>query len=110
MSLSHSYLSKSYFAYRNHCFACPYHNRDYLIHTHTCQNYYRVSENYTLRVKSLSACDNRTLREEINLVRVEITLVRVVYILRVEITLVRVVITLVIVKFTRIRVKIISCV
>jgi hypothetical protein len=45
---------------------------------HTCQNYCRVCENLTLRVKSYSACGNRTLCEEINLVRVEITLVRVV--------------------------------
>jgi hypothetical protein len=74
------------------------------IHTHTCQNYSRVSENYTLRVKSHSACGNRNLRVEINLMRAEITLVRVV------ISIVRVVLTLVSVIITLIRVKITLCV
>jgi hypothetical protein len=47
-----------------------------------------VCENHTLRVKSLSACSNRTLRVDINLVRVEITLVRVlITCMPVEITL-----------------------
>jgi hypothetical protein len=45
------------------------------IHTHTCQNYSRVS-------------GNRTLRLEVNLVRVEITLVRVrITFVPIEITL-----------------------
>jgi hypothetical protein len=54
----------------------------------------RVCENQTLHVKSHSACVNRILRVEINLVRVEITIVCVVITfvpveitLRVEITL-----------------------
>jgi hypothetical protein len=42
------------------------------------QHYSLVSGNRTLRVKSHSACENRTLRVEITLARVEITLVRVV--------------------------------
>jgi hypothetical protein len=41
----------------------------------------------TLREKSHYACENRTLRVEINLVLVEITLVRVGVTMRVEITL-----------------------
>jgi hypothetical protein len=53
-----------------------------------------VSGNHNLRVKQRSACGNRTLRVEINLVHVEITLVRV------EITLVRVGITFMPVKIT----------
>jgi hypothetical protein len=51
------------------------HTSECHIHTHTCQNYSRVSENHTLRVKSHSACGDCTLRVEINLVLVEITLV-----------------------------------
>jgi hypothetical protein len=62
----------------NHTRACRYHTHDCHIHTHTCQNYSHVSGNYTLRVKLYSACGNRSLRVEINLVRVEITFVRVV--------------------------------
>jgi hypothetical protein len=47
-----------------------------------------VCENHILRVKSHSACENRTLRVEINLLRVEITLVRVIItFVPVEITL-----------------------
>jgi hypothetical protein len=53
-----------------------------------CQNYSHVSGNYTLRLKPHSACGNRTLRVEINLVRVEIILVRVgITFVPVEITL-----------------------
>jgi hypothetical protein len=59
-----------------------------------CPSYYRVSGNHTLRVKSHSACGNRTQRAAINLVRVESTLVRV------GITLVRVGITFVFMEIT----------
>jgi hypothetical protein len=61
----------------NHTRTFCYHTRECHIYTHTGQNYYRVSGNHTLRVKSHFACGNRNLRVEINLVRVEITLVRV---------------------------------
>jgi hypothetical protein len=62
------------------------------IHTHTCQYYSCASGNHTLRVKSHSACRNRTLRAETNLLR---TFVRVVIIIvSVIITLIRVKITL----------------
>jgi hypothetical protein len=55
---------------------------------HTCQHYSRVSEIHTMRVKSHSACGNRTLRVEVNRVLVEITLLRVgVTFVPVEITL-----------------------
>jgi hypothetical protein len=58
---------------------------------HTSQNYSRVSENYTVRVKSHSACENRTLRVDITLVqstvmRIAITFVPVEITQRVEIT------------------------
>jgi hypothetical protein len=66
--------------------ACRYQTRECQIHTHTCQNYFRVSGNYTLRVNSHSACGIRTLRVEINLVRVGITFVPVEITPRVEIT------------------------
>jgi hypothetical protein len=72
----------------NHTRACRYLIRECHIHTHTYQNYSRLSENNTLRVKSQSACENRPLPVEINLLRVEITLARV------EITFVPVKITL----------------
>jgi hypothetical protein len=59
-----------------------------VIQMHTCQNYSRASGNHTLRVKSHFVCGNRTLRAEINLVRVKITLVRIgITFLPVEITL-----------------------
>jgi hypothetical protein len=82
----------------NHTRARRYHTRESHIHTHACQNYSRVSGNLTLRVKSHSACDNRTLHVEINLVRVEITLIRAcryhtarrIYTLRVRVTFERV--------------------
>jgi hypothetical protein len=61
----------------NHTQECRYYTHDCQIHMHSCQNYSRVSRYHTLRVKPHSACGNRTLRVEINLVRVEITLVRV---------------------------------
>jgi hypothetical protein len=65
----------------------------------------RVSGYHSLRAKSHSACGNRTLHVEINLVRVEFTLVRVgITFVSVDLTL-RVEITLVSVIFTRIRVK-----
>jgi hypothetical protein len=61
---------------------------------HMCQNFSRVSGNHTLSVKSLSACENRTLRVEIDLVRDKTTVVRaritfvlVLITLHVEITL-----------------------
>jgi hypothetical protein len=55
-----------------------------------------------LGVKSHSACGNRTLRVEINLVRVEITLVHVVIIfVPVVITLVSVIITIIRVKIKK---------
>jgi hypothetical protein len=62
------------------------------MHTHTCQNYSHVTGNHTackitLRVKSHSACVNRTLRVEINLVRVGITFVPLEITLHVEITI-----------------------
>jgi hypothetical protein len=47
------------------------------IHTHTCQTYSCVCIKHTIRVKSHFACENLTLRVEINLVRVEITLMRI---------------------------------
>jgi hypothetical protein len=51
-------------------------------------NYFRVSENHTLRVKSHSACGNRTLRVKTKLVRAEITLLRIgITFVLVEITL-----------------------
>jgi hypothetical protein len=58
---------------------------------HTSQNYSRVSENYTVRVKSHSAGENRTLRVDITLVqstvmRIAITFVPVEITQRVEIT------------------------
>jgi hypothetical protein len=76
---------------------CRYHTRECHFHTHTWQNYFRVSGNHTLRVKSHSAfqnysrvcrkhtlrvkshsaCGNLILGVESNLVSVEITLVRV---------------------------------
>jgi hypothetical protein len=40
--------------------ACRYHTRESHIHTHTCQNYYRVCRSQTMREKSHSACGNRT--------------------------------------------------
>jgi hypothetical protein len=53
-----------------------------------------MSESYTLRVKSYSACGNRTLLVEIKLLRVLTTLVRVgITFMPVEVTL-RVEITL----------------
>jgi hypothetical protein len=58
----------------NHTRACRYHTRECNIQTYTCQNYSRVSGNHTLRVKTHSANENRTLRFKFNLVRVEITL------------------------------------
>jgi hypothetical protein len=52
-----------------------------------CQNYSRVSENLTLRVKPHFACGNRTLRVDIHFLRVEITFVCVgITIVSVEIT------------------------
>jgi hypothetical protein len=54
---------------------------------HSCQNYSRVRQNHNMRVKSHSACENRTLSVEINLVRVEITFGPVDITLCVEITL-----------------------
>jgi hypothetical protein len=50
----------------------------------------RVCENHTLHVKSQSACGNRTLRVEINLMRLVITFERVVItLIRVKIALAR---------------------
>jgi hypothetical protein len=81
--------------------ACINHTRECHFQTYRCQNYFRVSRNHILRVKSHSVCGNRNLRVEINLVRVEITLVHVeITFVLVESTL-RVKITLVGVIFTR---------
>jgi hypothetical protein len=78
----------------NHTRACRYQTRDFHIYTHTCQKYFRVW-------KPHSACGNRALRVEANLVRFEITLVRgVITFVRVEITLASVIITLIPVKIT----------
>jgi hypothetical protein len=57
-----------------------------------------MSINQTLRVKSHSPCGNRTLGEEINLVRVEISVV--ITFVPVEITLVSVIHTLMRVEIT----------
>jgi hypothetical protein len=73
--------------------------------THTFHNYSLVSINHTLRVKSHSACGNRTLRVEINLVLIEITLVRVGITFLLVKNQLRLKITLVSVIFTRMRVK-----
>jgi hypothetical protein len=74
---------------------CLYKSHLYHIQTHTCQQYFLVSRNHALRIKSHSACGSRTLRVEINLVHVEITLVRVrITFLRVKTTLVSVKITM----------------
>jgi hypothetical protein len=98
---------KFHFACINYTHAFRYHTGEYHIHTHTCQNYSRASGNHTLRVKSHSACGNRTLHVEINLMRVEITLVRVeITLVRVEITLVRIGITFVPLEITTLRVEI----
>jgi hypothetical protein len=86
--LKSQFMWKLHSACRNSTRSCRNHTCECHIHTHTCQNYSRVSGNHTLRVKSHSACGNRTLRVETNLVRVVITLLRVVItFVRVEITL-----------------------
>jgi hypothetical protein len=74
------------YVYKSHSCVSLSHSECH-IHTYTCQNYSRVTGNHTLRVKSHSACVNRTLRVEINLVCVGITFVPVEITLRVEITL-----------------------
>jgi hypothetical protein len=62
------------------------HSRACRNHTHECLNYYRVSDNHTLRIKPLSVEIN-FVRVEIPFARVLVTFVSAEITLRVEITL-----------------------